>query len=272
MRKRRNAEPVLVDGLTADPGGPRTSALCEQLAGAVSWEQGAAPLRALYPATPGTSYSYSSIAGRISITALCYDAWNRVTDTVMYGAAGITASAGSWSRAGSVPGRSDTVLVMTTTYNTDGTVQDVTDPKGIVSRTEYDAAGRTTAKISNYVDGTPGGGAADDEDQTIRFEYTNGLQTKYTADLSGTDQHTIYTYSVPKGTGAGDSGIASNRLLWKATYPDSVGGAGGTDVVTTAYNAVGVGQVTSVKDRVRHGEDGWAIWKRRPGMPMSHAA
>ncbi|MBL9000276.1 MAG: hypothetical protein JNK25_03995, partial [Phycisphaerae bacterium] len=100
-----------------------------------------------------------------------------------------------------------------TTYNTDGTVQDVTDPKGIVARTEYDAAGRVTKRIANYADGSPGGGAADDEDQVIRYEYTNGLQTKYIADLSGTDQETVYTYGVPKGTGAGDSAIASNRLL-----------------------------------------------------------
>ncbi len=143
-----------------------------------------------------------------------------------------------------MPSRSDTVLVMTTTYNTDGTVQDVTDPKGIVARTEYDAGGRVTRRIANYVDGTPGGGAADDEDQTIRFEYTNGLQTKYIADLASDDQETVYTFGVPKGTGAGDSALASNRLLWKVQYPES---SGGTDVVMTAYNALG--QVTSVKDQ-----------------------
>jgi YD repeat-containing protein len=54
-------------------------------------------------------------------------------------------------------------------FNTDGTLNQTTDPKGLITRYEYDALGRrTVAEIANYVDGTPGGGANDDEDVTDR--------------------------------------------------------------------------------------------------------
>ncbi len=59
-----------------------------------------------------------------------------------------------------------------------------------------------------------------------------------TADLpgGGDDQETLYTYGVVKGGSAGDSAFASGHLLQKVTYPDS---AGGSDVVSYAYNAQG---------------------------------
>ena len=46
--ERRNAEPMLIDGMTADLGGPRTSALLDDLARSVPWEKLARPVRTLY--------------------------------------------------------------------------------------------------------------------------------------------------------------------------------------------------------------------------------
>lgn len=48
MNERRNAAPGLIDGLTADLGGPRTNALLERLDAAVPWEELARPIRRLY--------------------------------------------------------------------------------------------------------------------------------------------------------------------------------------------------------------------------------
>ena len=68
-------------------------------------------------------------------------------------------------RPGTVPARSDTTLVTTVSYDSAGRVQDVTDPKGIVARTLYDALGRTTASISNYTGGAAGSQRSTDKDR-----------------------------------------------------------------------------------------------------------
>lgn len=75
-----------------------------------------------------------------------------------------------------------------------------------------------------------------DDNQTVRYEYVDGLRTKIIADVPspGTDQETVYTYGTVKGASAGDSKIATGHLLQKVAYPDS---SSGTDVVTYAYDA-----------------------------------
>jgi RHS repeat-associated protein len=178
-------------------------------------------------------YTATNLEGRIQISANWNDTLDRPTDTVHFG----TYGGSDFDRDGmSVPARSDTALRTTTTYNDDGTKLETEDPKGIKTRTEYDAAARWTKVIRNYTDGTPGGGGNGDQDQTAAYAYTDGLQTSITLDLpSGeTDQVTTYLYGTTKGTSAGDSKIATGHLRQKATYPDS---SGGTDVVTFAYNA-----------------------------------
>ena len=180
-------------------------------------------------------YTAANVKGRIQISGLWYDLLDRQVDRVEFG----TYGGSDFDRDGmSVPARSDTALRVTYTYNDDGTLREVTDPKGIVQRTEYDALGRRTKVIANYTDGTPGGGTHVDEDQTVSYAYTNGLQVTITADLPSpqTDQVTTYTYGVTKGSSAGDSEIARGDLIHTATYPDS---ASGTDVVSFAYNAQG---------------------------------
>jgi YD repeat-containing protein len=183
--------------------------------------------------TDSLLYTAANLEGRIQISAMWYDALDRLQDRVEYG----TNGGSNFDRDGlSVPSRSDTALRTTYTYNDDGTLKEVEDPKGLKTRTEYDALGRRTKVIANYTDGTPGGGTYSDQDQTVAYAYTDGLQTSITADLpSGeTDQVTSYLFGTTKGTSAGDSKIATGHLLQKVTYPDSTSG---TDVVTFAYNA-----------------------------------
>jgi YD repeat-containing protein len=105
----------------------------------------------------------------------------------------------AWTRPGSVPSRSDTVLVSSTVYDAAGRVWKVTDPKAIEARTEYDALGRTTKTIENYVDGTVG----DDNDKTTEFTYSAAGMTSLTAKLTGGGGQTT-----EPGEGPGDSSKA----------------------------------------------------------------
>jgi RHS repeat-associated protein len=178
----------------------------------------------------------ANLEGRAQITAFWHDRFGRVTDTVRLG----TNGGSNFDRDGlTVPARSDTELRTTNTYDTDGTVQDVTDPKALVARTLYDDAGRTVATIRNYVNGTPSGPTGDD-DVFTRYTYVDGLRTEIWVDFDGDgtqdagDQVTTYTYGTTKGVSAGDSKIATGHLLQETAYPDS---ASASDVVSMAYSA-----------------------------------
>ncbi len=182
----------------------------------------------------------ANLKGRAQITGRWYDTVEREADRVEFGTYGVA----NFDRDGmSVPARSDTALRWTSTYNTDGTLQEVTDPRALVQRFEYDALGRRTKEIKNYGDGTPSG---TDSDVTIRYEYANGLRTKYIADVPGTDQETLYIYGTTKGTPS-ESKIATGHLLRATKYPDSTNGgttnaninSDSSDVVSQAYNAQG---------------------------------
>ncbi|MCE2727741.1 MAG: hypothetical protein LW698_13330, partial [Planctomycetaceae bacterium] len=94
----------------------------------------------------------SGIPARVSFAASYYDAADRLTASVNVGTNGGV----DYVRPGTAPAGSDTVLITTYTYDSAGRVQDVTDPRGIVSRTLSDALGRTTATIANFTGGAPG--------------------------------------------------------------------------------------------------------------------
>ncbi|MCC6228391.1 MAG: hypothetical protein IT432_04100 [Phycisphaerales bacterium] len=188
-------------------------------------------------------FTSTNITGRIQISATWYDALDRASSSCEYGTNSTTANAATFDRAAatSPPTSAVNTPVTSYTYGDNGQLKQVTDPRGKKTVTLYDALGRVSAEISNYVDGAWSSGSPG-EDNFVRHLYEHGLETKLLVDLdgdgskNGDDQETVYTYGVTKGTSAGDSRIQSNSLLKEEKYPDS---SGSTDVVTHAYNALG---------------------------------
>lgn len=176
---------------------------------------------------------------RVSYGAMYYDAATRMTDQVDVGTNGGSA----YTRPSTVPTRSDSVLVNSVSYDSAGRAKDTTDPRGIVSRTLYDALGRTTKTIANYVDGTP----SNADDQTTSYTYDgDGHALTLKAELPGsTFQETKYIYGAT--TSRGD-GINSNDILVATQYPDlSTGSASSGQQESYTSNAVG--ERTSYTDR-----------------------
>ncbi|HEY1381426.1 MAG TPA: RHS repeat-associated core domain-containing protein, partial [Gemmataceae bacterium] len=142
---------------------------------------------------------------------------------------------------GTVPTRSDTVLVTSLVYDPAGRVELVADPKGIFTQTFYDALGRTTQTVENYVDDVPS--AADDKTTRFTYDGDDHLLT-YTLVLPGTGnvQTTQYVY------GVSGSAITSNDLLAAVYHPDkTTGAASSSEADTYTYNALG--QTTGFTDR-----------------------
>jgi len=195
-------------------------------------------------------YTSGNLEGRIQIT--CY--WNGlqgVTDEVQYG----TYGGSTFDRTGlSAPSRSSTALRTTYTYEIDGTLAQVQDPTATVShvtKTEFDAAGRKTKEVRHYDAGVNSGGPSGTDDNVTtlwswsRTPGTPGYTMTMTADMpSGTDQATVYTYGVAKGS-TPDSKIASGALLKKVAYPDSTNS---NDVVLYAYDAQGAQIYTKTQE------------------------
>jgi YD repeat-containing protein len=148
-----------------------------------------------------------------------------------------TAGGSGWSRPATIPTSSDTILVSRTGYNSAGEAFQVFDPAGKEDRTDYDAAGRRTELIENYVDSSSGGSSgngcapSDDENVTTQFAYTpeGNLGEQKVIDAQTGDQITKFIY----GTTLSDSEIASSQLLRRIEYPDSTGP---TDSVQYSYN------------------------------------
>ena len=168
----------------------------------------------------------SGIGARVSYAGYYYDAGGRTTDVVNVG----TNGGSSWTRPGTVPSRSDTVLVTSVTYDDAGRTFEVTDPRGLVNRTYYDALGRTTKTIENYVDGT----VSDADDKTVEYAYNAAGMTSLTAKLTGGGgQTTEWVYGV-SGT------IVSNDIVGVTQWPDpSTGAASSSEQETVTVNALG---------------------------------
>ena len=207
----------------------------------------------------------TDINGRVQITAMYYDGLNRLTDSLSLGTNGIvgdgSTSTGTFGRSGySLPARSDSKLITSYSYNPDGTVEDVTDPKGIVTRTIYDGAQRKITTIQNRTGGSTSTPNRDNDIYT-QYTYANGLQTQMWVDLNGNgtpdtgsvypeqnDQVTTYLYGVTSTATNSPSQVNSNSLLRAIIYPDStntattaayIDGTSDADVTSYAYNALG---------------------------------
>lgn len=136
------------------------------------------------------------------------------------------------------------VLVTTTDYNNRGEAWEVTDPKAAVRRSAFDAAGRVTQTIENYVSG----GSGVDQNKTTNFTYNadGNLATLTAVNATTGNQVTTYVY----GTTLTDSDVASSKLLRAVIYPDSSDSPNplsGTDHVEYKYNRLG--ERTEMKDQ-----------------------
>jgi RHS repeat-associated protein len=185
----------------------------------------------------------ANMKGRVSITSMYYDTLDRPIATVQLGNnVDAYGALQTYTRSSdtSVGTRGDRRLISETYYLADGRVDYVADPKNIKTKTTYDAMGQTLSTISNYVDGTPGGGTNNDQDNTIAYTYSRGRLATYTADLAGTtnDQTTTYTYGVSTGD-IPASKLHSNRLLRLTTLPEGT-------LSYAAYNRLG--QTITTKD------------------------
>ncbi|MBL8797111.1 MAG: hypothetical protein JNM56_24635 [Planctomycetia bacterium] len=176
---------------------------------------------------------------RVSYAAMYYDLAQRMTDSVAVG----TNGGAAYTRPGTVPARSDTVLVNSVTYNEAGWVQTTIDPRGIASRQDYDALGRTVRTIAAFVDGIPSTG----DDRTTAYTYDGNDNTlTVTAVLpGGAHQTTGYDYGVATGSG---SAINSNDMLAATQYPDTSSGDPSSGEQET-YTVNAVGQMLTFTDR-----------------------
>ncbi|MBY0526198.1 MAG: hypothetical protein K2R98_22580 [Gemmataceae bacterium] len=152
---------------------------------------------------------------RVSYAAMYYDLAERMTDDVSVGTNGGSA----YTRPGTVPSRSDTVLVNSVTYGKDGWIETTVDPRGIVQREDQDALGRTLRTVQAFVDGIPSTG----DDRTTAFSYDGSNHTLTVSAIlpDGGHQTTAYVYGVTTGTG---SGITSNDVQAATQYPDKITG------------------------------------------------
>ncbi|MFV2067067.1 MAG: hypothetical protein ACC645_08805 [Pirellulales bacterium] len=170
----------------------------------------------------------------------------------------------SLTRPGTVPDRSDTVLVTSMTYNATGESNSQTNPGGIKTCLEYDAAGRQVKQILNCIDGSSsssssssssGPPASDDTNVTVETAYNADGNVKSITAVNSVTGNQVTTYVF--GTTLSDSDIASSLLKRAEIYPDSDdvtdplgnGADGIYDRIEFKYNEFG--QMT--KDYQAHG-------------------
>src|SRR5690606_27573175 len=151
------------------------------------------------------------------------DALGRSQAVANFGTYGATA----WTRASfpTVPSRSDTVLVTSTTYDAAGDPTGTIDPQSVQTCRAFDKAGRLTSLVENCGASSGGsGGSGVPEYRVTHFQYTpDSLLSKLTLENSATGQQvTEWFYGVlPSGTKP--STLASNRLVREKAFADSSG-------------------------------------------------
>jgi len=183
---------------------------------------------------------------RVTSQASWQDLVGRLVASANYG----TNGGSSLSRPSTIPDRSDDVLVTSVACDEAGQVESQTNPGGIKTCLEYDAAGRQTKQILNCVvsssssssSSSSGVPETDDINVTVETAYNaDGNVASITAKNSVTgDQVTQYIY----GTTLSDSDIASSLLKRKEIYPDSVDSS---DAIFFEYNRQG--EVTKATDQ-----------------------
>jgi YD repeat-containing protein len=141
-------------------------------------------------------------------------------------------------------GTSPSVVVTVTSLGGDaGRVQQTTDPRGIVSKTDSDYLGRTLRTISAFSAFAPSSSG----DNTVEYSYDGSNHVVLTlADLaSGSFQQTKNVYGVTTASG---SGVNSNDLLGQVQYPDPSTGWP-SDTLKETYTVNALGQQLTMTDR-----------------------
>jgi YD repeat-containing protein len=183
---------------------------------------------------------------RVSYAASYYDAADRLIATVDAGTNGGTA----YKRPPSVPARSDSdpVLITNQTYNAAGWIEDVTDPRGIVTRTLYDNLGRKIRTIGAFTDGVPTNATNRITDYT--YDGANHIRTQTARLPGGAAQTTEYVYGVTTTSG---SNVNSNLLLAAIKYPDkTTGKASDAEKETFTVNALGQNLTCTDRNQTVH--------------------
>jgi RHS repeat-associated protein len=181
----------------------------------------------------------SGIGARVYYTAGYYDNADRLIADVNAGTNGGTA----WTRPSSVPSSSATLLVTNYAYNSAGWLQDVTDPMGIDTRTNYDNLGRVTQTIQDYTNGTE----TAESNISTEYGYDGNSNVIYVQadEPGGSYQKTAYVYGVTTASG---SGVNSNDILSAVQHPDpSTGNPSSSQQDSYLINALG--QVVQATDR-----------------------
>jgi RHS repeat-associated protein len=168
---------------------------------------------------------------RVYYATAYFDAANRRTADVNVGTNGGTA----YTRPSTVPSVSDTVLVTLYAYSSAGWMDTITDPRGIVQKSFYDALGRRTKAVEAYTDGIP----TNITNGTTEYTYDGSSHmVTLQADLpAGAYQQTKFVYGVTTASG---SDVNSNDLLSATQYPDkTTGNPSASQQETYAVNAPG---------------------------------
>jgi RHS repeat-associated protein len=148
------------------------------------------------------------------------------------------------SGSGLTGGTSPSVSVTTSSVGGDaGRVQTTTDPRGIVSKTDYDLLGRTVRTVQAFTNFVPSGS----DNAITEFTYDGDAHTlTVQADQpNGAFEQTQFVYGV---TTSGGSDVNSNDVLKATYYPDpSTGVASSSQAQTQTVNALG--DTKTVTDR-----------------------
>jgi len=175
----------------------------------------------------------SGIGARVYYAAEYYDNADRVIADVNAGTSGGSA----WTRPGSVPASSATLLVTTYayTYYAAGLYVETHDPMGIDTHTNYDNLGRLARVIQNYT----GQAETTESDVSTNYYYDGNNNVTYVVanQPGGAYQQTRYVYGV---TTASSSGVNSNDILSAIQHPDpSTGRASSSQQDKYLTNALG---------------------------------
>jgi RHS repeat-associated protein len=158
---------------------------------------------------------------------------------------GVVVATPTGSGAGLTGGMSPSVSIAITSQGGDGgRIQQTTDPRGIVSKTDYDLLDRTVRAILAYSSFVPG----DNSDLTTEYTYDGGgHQLTITADMANAAfETTQYVYGVSASAG---SDFNSNDILAAMKYPDpSTGNPSSSQQETYTVNALGEMKTKSDRD------------------------